>query len=72
LRFAGSGLQGHYHILPEEVKMPDGLGIKHDGGDMPGGYMSPGHSTIYPTKDMTVDEFNDLFNSLPWEYGGKI
>jgi len=67
-----SGLQGHYHILPEEVKMPDGLGIKHDGRDMPGGYMSPGHSTIYPTKDMTVDEFNDLFNSLPWEYGGKI
>ena len=52
--------------------MPDGLGIRHDGRDMPGRYMSPGHSTIYPTKDMTVDEFNDLFNSLPWENGGKI
>ena len=34
--------------------------------------MSPGHSTVYPTRDMTPDEFNDLFNSLPWEYGGKI
>ncbi|EOS8970725.1 hypothetical protein ACNM8S_004034, partial [Escherichia coli] len=67
-----SGLQGHYHTLPEDVKMPDGLGIKHDGRDMPGGYMSPGHSTVYPTRDMTPDEFNDLFNSLPWEYGGKI
>ncbi len=30
-----SGLQGHYHSLPEDVKMPDGLGIKHDGRDMP-------------------------------------
>lgn len=67
-----SGLQGHYHTLPEDVKMPDGLGIKHDGRDMPGGYKSPGHSTVYPTRDMTPDEFNDLFNSLPWEYGGNI
>ncbi|GMB65897.1 hypothetical protein [Pectobacterium parmentieri] len=67
-----SGLQGHYHTLPEDVKMPDGLGIKHDGRDMQGGYMSPGHSTVYPTRDMTPDEFNDLFNSLPWGYGGKI
>ena len=54
-----SGLQGHYHTLREDVKMPGGLGIKHDGRDMPGGYMSPGHSTVYPTRDMTPDEFND-------------
>lgn len=67
-----SKLKGHYHSLPEDVKMPDGLDIKHDGRDMPGGYMSPGHSTIYPTRDMTPDEFNVLFNSLPWEYGGRI
>lgn len=52
--------------------MPDGLDIRHDGRDMLGSYMSPGHSTIYPTKDMTVEQFDDLFNSLPWGYGGKI
>ncbi|SFF37973.1 hypothetical protein SAMN05216563_1361, partial [Phytobacter palmae] len=28
--------------------------------------------TQVTTRDMTPDEFNNLFNSLPWEYGGKI
>ncbi|HDT0722406.1 TPA: hypothetical protein QIB97_003529 [Proteus mirabilis] len=67
-----SGLTGHYHSIPADTKLPDGLGIKHDGRDMPGGYMSPGHSTVYPTKDMTQEQFNELFNKLPWEYRGKI
>ncbi|EEA4939961.1 hypothetical protein DAV22_24060 [Salmonella enterica subsp. enterica serovar Enteritidis] len=66
-----SGLKGHYHTMPTDTKMPDGLGIIHDGRDVPGGYMSVGHSTVFPTRDMTTDEFNKLLASFPWEYGGK-
>ena len=67
-----SGLTGHYHKIVSETEMPEGLGIKHDGRDMPGGYMSPGHSTIYPTRNMTQAEFDQKLLSLPWSYGGKI
>ncbi|WP_179124713.1 RHS repeat-associated core domain-containing protein, partial [Salmonella enterica] len=66
-----SGLKGHYHTMPTDTKMPDGLGIIHDGRDVPGGYMSRGHSTVFPARDMTPDEFNKLLTSFPWEYGGK-
>ncbi|HAE6952190.1 TPA_asm: hypothetical protein GNB46_004648 [Salmonella enterica subsp. enterica serovar Infantis] len=66
-----SGLKGYYHTMPTDTKMPDGLGIIHDGRDVPGGYMSVGHSTVFPTRDMTTDEFNKLLASFPWEYGGK-
>jgi len=37
---------------------------------VPGGH-AIGHSTIYPTRDMTVDEFNGLYQSMPWEKGEK-
>ncbi|OSL74389.1 protein RhsD [Escherichia coli TA054] len=66
-----SGLKGHYYTMPTDTKMLDGLGIIHDGRDVPGGYMSRGHSTVFPTRDMTPDEFNKLLTSFPWEYGGK-
>jgi RHS repeat-associated protein len=67
-----SGLEGHYHSLREGTELPKGLGIVHDGVDMPGGYMSPGHSTVFPTRDMPASVFDQLFQSLPWNYGGKI
>ena len=66
-----SGLTGHYHKIPEGTEMPEGLAIIRDGADV-GGPRSPGHSTVYPTRDMSPGEFNDKFQSLPWEYGGKV
>ncbi|PIT61201.1 RHS repeat domain-containing protein [Snodgrassella alvi] len=67
-----SPLTGHYHTIPEGKSLPNGLGIKRDGKDVI--HDSPhasGHATIFPTRDMSMDEFKKLFNSIPWEYGGK-
>ena len=52
--------------------MPDGLGIKRNGPDaIDGSTRAPGHATIYPTRDMLMDEFKELFDSLPWKHGGN-
>ena len=65
-------LNGHYHILPAGTQMPDGLDIVADGIDVvPNSPHGVGHHTIFPTREMTVNEFNELFKSLPWQYGGK-
>ena len=65
-------LTGNYHVIPEGTELPDGLGVISDGKDVIGSEgHAPGHHTIYPTKEMTVEEFNKLFKSLPWKYGGK-
>ena len=65
-------LSGPYHVIPEGTPMPDGLGIKRDGVDVfTGSKHGPGHATIYPTRDMSIDEFKELFDSLPWTYAGK-
>ena len=45
--------------------MPDGLDV------IPDSPHGVGHYTIFPTKEMTVNEFNELYKSLPWQYGGK-
>lgn len=29
------------------------------------------HATIFPTRDMSMDEFKKLFNLIHWLYGGK-
>ncbi|MCI8324712.1 MAG: RHS repeat-associated core domain-containing protein, partial [Lachnospiraceae bacterium] len=66
-----TNLTGTIYKVPEGTELPDGLGIVYDGKDkVPGGH-AEGHSTIYPTEDMTVDEFNDLYQSLPWEKDGR-
>ncbi len=67
-----SPLRGHFHKLPAGTELPDGLTIANDGSDVEGGYMSPGHRTIYPTRSMPFYEFNQLIKDLPWEYGGKV
>ena len=64
-------LTGTVYKIPKGTELPDGLSIVRDGQDViPGGHF-PGHSTIFPNKDMPVDEFNDAFQSLPWEKVGK-
>lgn len=70
-RVEKSNLEGHYYSIPEGTPMPDGLGIKRDGVDViTGSDRGRGHATIYPTRDMSIDEFKELFDSLPWEYVG--
>ena len=65
-------LSGHYHKLPAGTVLPDGLGVVADGSDViPNSGRFPGHHTIYPTREMTVNEFNELYLSLPWVHGGK-
>ncbi|WP_120197630.1 RHS repeat-associated core domain-containing protein [Lacrimispora algidixylanolytica] len=64
-------LTGTIYKVPEGTKLPEGLSIVYDGKDkVPGGH-AIGHSTIYPTRDITVDEFNGLYQSMPWEKGEK-
>lgn len=55
-------LNGHYHMLPSGTQMPDGLDV------IPDSPHGVGHYTIFPTKEMTV---NELYKSLLWQYGGK-
>lgn len=65
-------LKGHYHKLPAGTQMPDGLDVIADGIDViPNSPHGVGHHTIYPTRPMTVKEFNELFKSLPWQPGGN-
>jgi RHS repeat-associated protein len=66
---AQSGLQsGKWHKLPAGTELPDGLEVKPDGIDVdPTSTHPPTHHTIYPTKEMTPQEFEDLYNGLPWE-----
>ena len=43
--------------------LPPGLGARLDNP-------SSGHVTIYPTHDMSFEEFQKKLNSIPWEKGG--
>lgn len=52
-------------MLPAGTQMPDGLDV------IPNSPHGVGHHTIFPTRAMTVNEFNELYKSLPWQYGGK-
>ena len=57
-------LSGHYHMLPAGTQMPDGLDIIADGIDViPNSPHGVGHHTIFPTRAMTVNEFNELYKS---------
>lgn len=65
-------LQGHYHRLPAGTKLPRGFGLKADGVDViPISEQPATHYTIFPTRGMWLDEFNDGLLELPWEYAGK-
>jgi len=66
-----SGLTGHFHLLPAGTRLPNGLDIYADGADA-GGSAPWGHRTIYPTRDMSLRDFQRLLKTLPWQYGGKV
>ena len=67
-----SSFTGHYHKLPRGTVLPDGLGVIADGIDVNAqSTHGKGHHTIFPTVDMSVDNFTDLHQSLPWSHSGK-
>jgi hypothetical protein len=59
-----SGLSGQ--VRAPRGALPDGLGMVADGAGV-GGRMPLGHSTIYPTRSMTVDEFDGLIKGMDWQ-----
>jgi RHS repeat-associated protein len=65
-------LSGQYHRLPAGTELPDGFAVVADGSDVvPNSPHPPTHHTIYPTRDMPPDEFQQGFRDLPWEHAGK-
>ena len=65
-------LTGHYHNIPAGTELPDGLAVKADGIDViPNSPHPEGHHTIYPTEDMTMEEFQSKFDQIPTCPGGK-
>lgn len=68
---ARAPLTGHYCRLSAGTPLPAGFDVCADGADV-GGTMPWGHRTVYPTVDMTFDEFAGGFRQLAWQYGGKI
>jgi uncharacterized protein RhaS with RHS repeats len=55
----------------KSANLPEGLGIKADGVDV-GGTRAKGHHTIFPTRDMTFDEFNSKLSQIETKKIGKI
>ena len=55
-------LTGHYHRIPRQTEMPEGLAVIADGANT--------HHTIFPTQRMLFLTFSDRFLGLPWKYGG--
>ncbi|WP_314906704.1 hypothetical protein, partial [Propionibacterium acidifaciens] len=58
-------ISGQSHKLPAGSDVPDGLGVHYDN-------TPEGHWTVYPTRNMKLSEFNDLFKSMDWHYDGKL
>ncbi len=62
----------HVHQVNPTATLPEGLAIKFDGKDVEGGYMSKGHRTIYNTRDMTPEEFDNKTKGMESERIGKL
>lgn len=67
---AQAPVAGHYHLLAAGTELPVGLLLLVDGSDV-GGVHAPTHHTLAPARALTPWEFLDLFDALPWRYGGK-
>ncbi|ALG08388.1 hypothetical protein AOZ06_17045 [Kibdelosporangium phytohabitans] len=50
--------------LPEGYELPEGLAWVKDNDP-------EGHHTIYPTRDMSFDEYNSKVKSMPWKKEGE-
>jgi RHS repeat-associated protein len=65
-------LSGHYYVLPEGTQLSEGLAVTADGSDISAASPHPEtHHTIFPSRSMLVEKFIELYESLPWVYGGK-
>jgi RHS repeat-associated protein len=70
LKFAP--LSGPYYYISKDRPMPPGLAVIADGQDVnPASRNAETHHTIYPTVRMLFVEFERLFKSLGWTYGGS-
>ena len=63
-------LTGHYYKLDQGIELPSGLGVIAYGKDV-GGVHSATHHTIYPTRAMSLTEFQEKFLACGWIYVGK-
>jgi hypothetical protein len=68
------GLSGQVFRLPADTDLPDGLAVHADGADIPGGRAPDGHRTVYPTKPMTLSDFQDQYSSTStgWQHHGTV
>jgi hypothetical protein len=65
-------LRGNYHRLPAGTALPVGLGLIADGRDVISiSRHGPAHFTIYPAVAMSLAKFVELYESLPWQHGGR-
>ena len=64
-------VRGWAHRLPAGSELPEGVRVHADGEDVDG-YAVRGHRTIYPTRELTLDEFRRKLESLDWQKDVKI
>lgn len=63
-------LTGHYYKLEQGIELPSGLEVIADGKDVGGVHLLT-HHTIYPTRPMSLTEFQEKFLACGWIYVGK-
>jgi len=68
------GLNGVlWRVGLQNVLIADGLSVIADGKDVkPDSTLPTGHHTIFPTIQMTSDDFEQRIRSLPWERSGRV
>ena len=65
-------LTGQYHRLPHGTELPPGFGVIPDGLDVhPNSLQPPGHHTLFPIVRMPFSQFEQGFDTLPWQYVGN-
>lgn len=66
-----AGLTGQFHSVKGGIELPEGIGIIADGADV-GGPNPAGHHTLYPTRDMPFEEFQEKIANIESKHAGKI
>lgn len=57
--------------LPDGTQLPNGSAILNDGSEV-GGNMPEGHSTIYPSRETTLSDFQNANKNYGWAPIGRI